>query len=340
MNGIVPASVWARMETIASPMLWTIFSVFVLGMLALDLGVFNRKAHEVRFKEALIWSFVWVALSMVFNWWIYHEFGSQKALEFLTGYVIEKALSVDNIFVFVVLFASFAVPKMYQHRVLFWGVIGAIVMRAIFIGLGAALVARFHWVMYIFGAILIFTGIKLMKEGDAEPHPEKNPLYKLARRMMPATPEYHGKQFTVIKDGRRYATPLLLVLIAIEATDVVFAVDSIPAIFAISTDPFIVYTSNIFAILGLRAMYFLLAGVIDKFHFLKYGLAIVLLFVGVKMIVAEWYKIPIVTSLAVIALVLTASVIASMIWPRHVELEVESDALEDIRNDPTGRDDH
>ncbi|HEX8410313.1 MAG TPA: TerC family protein [Thermoanaerobaculia bacterium] len=325
------------MDTIASPMLWTIFSVFVLGMLALDLGVFNRKAHEVRFKEALTWSIVWVALSMVFNWWIYHEFGSQKALEFLTGYVIEKALSVDNIFVFVVLFASFAVPKMYQHRVLFWGVIGAIVMRAIFIGLGAALVARFHWVMYIFGAILIITGIKLMKEGDAEPHPEKNPLYKLARRLMPATPEYHGKQFTVVKDGRRYATPLLLVLVAIEATDVVFAVDSIPAIFAISTDPFIVYTSNIFAILGLRAMYFLLAGVIDKFHFLKYGLAIVLLFVGVKMIVAEWYKIPILVSLGVIGLVLLASVIASMIWPRHVELEVSSDALEDIRHDPTGR---
>ena len=337
MNGIESATVCARMETIASPMLWTIFSVFVLGMLALDLGVFNRKAHEVRFKEALIWSCVWVALSMVFNWWIYHEFGSQKALEFLTGYVIEKALSVDNIFVFVVLFASFAVPKMYQHRVLFWGVIGAIVMRAIFIGLGAALVARFHWVMYIFGAILIVTGIKLMKEGDAEPHPEKNPLYKLARRLMPATPEYHGKQFTVVKDGRRYATPLLLVLVAIEATDVVFAVDSIPAIFAISTDPFIVYTSNIFAILGLRAMYFLLAGVIDKFHFLKYGLAIVLLFVGVKMIVAEWYKIPILVSLGVIGLVLLASVVASMIWPRHVELEVESDALEDIRHDPTGR---
>jgi tellurite resistance protein TerC len=309
------------METIASPHLWVIFSVFVLGMLALDLGVFNRKAHEVHFKEALTWSFVWVALSMVFNWWIYHEFGKQKALEFLTGYVIEKALSVDNIFVFVVLFASFAVPKIYQHRVLFWGVIGAIVMRAIFIGLGAALVARFHWIMYVFGAILIFTGFKLMSEGDAEPHPEKNPIYKFARRLMPATPEYHGKNFTIVKDGRRYATPLLLVLIAIEATDVVFAVDSIPAIFAITTDPFIVYTSNIFAILGLRAMYFLLAGVIDKFHFLKYGLATVLLFVGVKMVIVDWYKVSIGASLAVIALTLTLSVIASVIWPKAPEIE-------------------
>jgi tellurite resistance protein TerC len=313
------------MESIASPQLWVIFSIFVLGMLALDLGVFNRKAHEVRFKEALTWSVVWVALSLVFNAWIYYKFGSQKALEFLTGYVIEKALSVDNIFVFVVLFASFAVPKIYQHRVLFWGVLGAIAMRAIFIGLGAALVARFHWIMYVFGAILIFTGIKLMKEGDAEPHPEKNPLYKFARRLMPATPEYHGSHFFVMKEGRRYATPLFLVLVAIEATDVVFAVDSIPAIFAISTDPFIVYTSNIFAILGLRAMYFLLAGVIDKFHFLKYGLAIVLLFVGVKMIVAEWYKVPIGASLGVIAGVLTLSVIASVIWPKAPEIPEKPD---------------
>jgi tellurite resistance protein TerC len=315
------------METIASPHLWIIFSVFVLGMLSLDLGVFNRKAHEVRFKEALTWSCVWVALSLVFNWWIYHEFGKQKALEFLTGYVIEKALSVDNIFVFIILFASFAVPKIYQHRVLFWGVIGAIVMRAIFIGLGAALVARFHWVMYIFGAILIFTGIKLMKEGDAEPHPEKNPIYKFARRLMPAVPEYHGKAFTILKDGRRHATPLLLVLIAIEATDVVFAVDSIPAIFAISTDPFIVYTSNIFAILGLRAMYFLLAGVIDKFHFLKYGLALVLLFVGVKMVIVEWYKVPIGVSLGVIAGILTIAVLASVIWPKAPVIEPPEDEV-------------
>jgi tellurite resistance protein TerC len=321
--------------SIASPLLWTIFSVFVLGMLALDLGVFNRKAHEVRFKEALIWSIVWITLSLVFNAWIYHEFGSQKALEFLTGYLIEKALSVDNIFVFVVLFASFAVPKIYQHRVLFWGVLGALAMRAIFIGVGAALISRFHWIMYIFGAILIYTGIKLMRQGDDhDPHPERNPIYKLGRRLMPAVPEYHGKAFTILKDGRRYATPLLMVLIAIEATDVVFAVDSIPAIFAITTDPFIVYTSNIFAILGLRAMYFLLAGVIDKFHFLNFGLAFVLIFVGIKMVIADWYKVPISVSLIVIAGLLTASILASIIWPKHVELEVEAEALDDIKKDP------
>jgi tellurite resistance protein TerC len=320
------------METIASPLLWTIFSVFVLGMLALDLGVFNRKAHEVHFREALTWSFVWVALSMLFNGWIYVQFGRQKALEFLTGYVIEKALSVDNIFVFVILFASFAVPKIYQHRVLFWGVIGAIVMRAVFIGLGAALVARFHWIMYVFGAILIFTGIRLMVAGDAEPHPERNPIYRFARRFIPAVPEYHGKRFLTRIDGRWFATPLLLVLIAIEATDVVFAVDSIPAIFAITGDPFIVYTSNIFAILGLRAMYFLLAGVIDRFHLLKIGLAVVLLFVGVKMVVAEWLEIPIGVSLGVIGGVLAVSVIASLIWPKPVE----SAAIERTGDEPSG----
>jgi tellurite resistance protein TerC len=307
------------MDSIASPHLWIIFSVFVLGMLALDLGVFSRKPHEVRFKEALAWSVVWVTLSLIFNAWIYFEFGRQKALEFLTGYVIEKALSVDNIFVFVVLFASFAVPKIFQHRVLFWGVIGALLMRAIFIGLGAALISRFHWIMYVFGAILLYTGFKLMRQGDDhDPHPERNPIYKLGSRMMPAVPEYHGKAFTIVKDGRRYATPLLLVLIAIEATDVVFAVDSIPAIFAITTDPFIVYTSNIFAILGLRAMYFLLAGVIDKFHYLNVGLALVLMFVGVKMVIAEWYKVPIGISLGVIAGLLTLSVIASVMWPKRV----------------------
>jgi tellurite resistance protein TerC len=315
------------MESIGSPLLWSVFSVFVVGMLVLDLGVFSRKPHEVHFREALSWSVVWIALSMVFNGWIYYQFGTQKAMEFLTGYVIEKALSVDNIFVFVILFASFAVPKIYQHRVLFWGVIGAIVMRAVFIGLGAALIARFHWIMYVFGAILIITGIKLMKDSDSEPHPERNPIYKLARKIIPAVPEYHGKSFLILQNGKRFATPLLLVLIAIEATDVVFAVDSIPAIFAITTDPFIVYTSNIFAILGLRAMYFLLAGVIDKFHYLKIGLALVLLFVGTKMVVIDWYKVPIGLSLGVIAGVLALSVVASIVWPKRVE--VESPPFED-----------
>jgi tellurite resistance protein TerC len=326
------------MHTSVPPYLWIAFGVFVLGMLALDLGVFNRKAHEIRFREAVIWSIVWISLAMVFNGWIYFEYGHQKALEFLTGYLLEEALSVDNIFVFVVLLGSFAVPKIYQHRVLFWGVLGAIIMRAIFIGLGAALVARFQWIMYVFGAILIYTGIKLMAEGESDPHPEKNPIYKFARRFMPATPEYHGKAFTIMQNGKRHATPLLLVLIAIEATDVVFAVDSIPAIFAITTDPFIVYTSNIFAILGLRSMYFLLAGVIDKFHFLKYGLALVLLFVGTKMLITEWFEVPIVASLVVVATLLAGAVIASVIWPKKVEIDLTPNALEDIRRDPDGTD--
>ena len=307
------------METIASPLLWTVFSVFVLGMLALDLGVFSRKPHEVGFREALTWSVVWVTLAMLFNGWIYLRFGSEKGLEFLTGYVIEKALSVDNIFVFVILFASFAVPKIYQHRVLFWGVIGALLMRAVFIALGAALITRFHWVMYLFGAILIVTGVRLlMQRGDHDAHPENNPLYRAARKIIPAVPDYHGKKFTIVERGKRYATPLLLVLIAIEATDVVFAVDSIPAIFAITKDPFIVYTSNIFAILGLRAMYFLLAGVLDKFHFLKIGLALVLLFVGAKMVIVDFYKVPIGLSLGAIAVLLGGSIAASLIWPKRV----------------------
>jgi tellurite resistance protein TerC len=320
------------METIGSPLLWSIFSIFVLGMLALDLGVFSRKPHEVRFKEAMSWSIVWVVLSLLFNAWIYFRFGSDKALEFLTGYVIEKALSVDNIFVFVVLFAAFAVPKMYEHRVLFWGVIGAIVLRAIFIALGAALISRFHWVMYVFGAILIFTGIRLLIQSEHEPHPERNPMFRFARKFIPAVPEYHGKSFFVKLNGKWFATPLFLVLIAIEATDVVFAVDSIPAIFAITDDPFLVYTSNIFAILGLRAMYFLLAGVIEKFHLLKVGLALVLLFVGTKMVIVGWYKVPIGVSLGVIALVLTGSVVASILWPKRVS----SAPVEGTRDESSG----
>jgi tellurite resistance protein TerC len=305
------------MESIGSPLLWTVFSAFVLAMLALDLGVFSRRPHEVHFREALTWSAVWIALAFLFNGWIYYRFGSQKGLEFLTGYLIEKALSVDNIFIFVVLFGAFAVPKMYQHRVLFWGVLGALVMRAIFIALGAALLARFHWVMYLFGAVLIVTGVRLLVQHDAEPHPERNPLFRFLRRLIPAVPEYHGKSFTVVQNGRRYATPLLIVLLAIEVTDLVFAIDSIPAIFAITADPFIVYTSNIFAILGLRSLYFLLAGVIDRFHLLKIGLAGVLIFVGAKMALADVMKVPIGISLAVIVTLLGASVVASLVVPRR-----------------------
>jgi tellurite resistance protein TerC len=307
------------MDSIASPTLWTIFSLFVAGMLALDLGVFSRRPHEVHFREALGWSVAWVVLSLLFNGWIYLEFGSQRALEFATGYVIEKALSVDNIFVFVVLFAAFAVPKIYEHRVLFWGVIGAIVMRAIFIAVGATLIERFAWIMYVFGAILILTGIRLLMQRESEPHPERNPLFRAAQKLIPAVPEYHGKSFFVRLNGRWFATPLLLVLVAIEATDVVFAVDSIPAIFAVTKDPFIVYTSNIFAILGLRAMYFLLAGVIAKFHLLKVGLAVVLMFVGTKMVIVDFFHVPIAWSLGIIATILTGSIVASLLSSAPLE---------------------
>ena len=314
------------MDSIGSPLLWAGFSAFVLGMLALDLGVFSRKPHEVSFREALIWSGIWVALALAFNAWIYSRFGTEKALEFTTGYLIEKALSVDNIFIFVVLFSAFAVPKIYQHRVLFWGVLGALVLRAIFIALGAALLAHFHWVIYLFGAILIITGIRLLLIGEAEPHPERNPIFRGIRRLIRAVPEYHGKAFTVRRDGKLFATPLLVVLLAVETTDLVFAIDSIPAIFAITQDPFIVYTSNIFAILGLRSLYFLLARVIDRFHLLKYGLALVLVFVGAKMALADFVKVPIVVSLLVIAGLLGGSAVASLIWTQPQE---EEDAEEE-----------
>jgi tellurite resistance protein TerC len=305
------------METIGTPALWAGFTAFVLALLALDLGVFHRQAHVVRFKEALAWSVVWVALALAFNGWVLHAFGEQRALEFLTGYLIEKALAVDNIFVFVVIFGAFAVPPAFQHRVLFWGILGALVMRAVFIVLGAALIARFHWVLYVFGAVLLATGVKLLFAGGAAVEPEKNPLFRLFRRLVPSVPDYHGQRFTVVKDGRRHATPLLLVLAAIEATDLVFAVDSIPAIFAITRDPFIVYTSNIFAILGLRAMYFLLADVITRFHHLKYGLALVLVFVGAKMLLADVYKVPIGVSLGVVAALLAGALIVSLFLTRQ-----------------------
>jgi len=303
-------------ESIGTPWLWFGFIAFVLAMLALDLGVFHKKDHEVSVKEALIWTGVWISLAMVFNAGIYFWFGSERALEFLSGYVIEKALSVDNIFVFIVVFSVFAVPAKLQHRVLLWGILSALVLRAIFVVLGAALLSRFHWLGYVFGAFLVFTGIKLLvqKEGDVDPR--KNPLFKLFRRVMPSVEEFHDGHFTIVKAGKRYATPLLLVLIAIETTDIVFAMDSIPAIFAVTRDPFIVFTSNIFAILGLRALYFALSGMMDKFHYLKFGLALVLMFVGAKMLLAGVYKIPIWLSLLVIAVLLVGSVVASLLRPR------------------------
>jgi len=304
------------MESIGSPMLWVGFTTFVVAMLALDLGVFHRKAHEVEFKEALTWSVVWIGLALIFNVAVWHWFGPTKGLEFTTGYLIEKALSVDNIFVFLVIFSYFAVPKEHQHRVLFWGILGALVMRAVFIFAGAALLEAFHWVIYIFGGILILTGVKMLVQRNAEIKPQNNPVFRLFQRFVPSVPEYHGAKFWVKKGTTWFATPLLAVLVAVEATDLVFAVDSIPAVFAVTKDPFIVYTSNIFAILGLRAMYFLLAGVMDRFRYLKVGLASVLVFVGFKMCIVEAYKIPVGVSLGVVAGILALSIAASLIGSR------------------------
>lgn len=301
------------LETIGSPTLWIGFILFVVAMLAIDLGVFHKKAHEVSLKEAATWSTVWVVLAIIFNVGVFYWFGAERALEFTTGYLIEKALAVDNIFVFVVIFSTFAVPAAYQHRVLFWGVFGALVMRAIFIFAGSAFLQRFHWAIYVFGGILAITGIKLLFQRNSEIHPERNPLVRLFRNIFPITSDFSDDKFIVFREGRRFGTPLLLALVAVEVTDVIFAIDSIPAIFAVTTDPFIVFTSNIFAILGLRSLYFLLAGVITKFSFLKVGLSIVLIFVGVKMLIMDVYKIPIVASLLIIASILALSIAISLI---------------------------
>lgn len=302
-------------ETIGSPVLWVAFIVFVLAMLAIDLGVFHKKAHEVSLKEAGIWSAVWVALAVAFNVAVYFWFGRERALEFTTGYLIEKALAVDNIFVFVIIFSTFAIPAIYQHRVLFWGVLGALVMRAVFIVLGGAFLQRFHWAIYVFGAILAITGIKLLLQRNQVARPEQNLLVRAFQRLVPVSHQLEGDRFTVVRHGKRFATPLLLALVAVEVTDLIFAVDSIPAIFAITNDPFIVFTSNIFAILGLRSLYFLLAGIITKFAHLKVGLSVVLIFVGAKMLLMDVYKLPIAASLGVIAGILGSSIVASLLWP-------------------------
>jgi TerC family integral membrane protein len=315
---------------IESIWLWVGFNLFVLAMLALDLGVFHRKSHAVSTREAIIWSIVWISLALLFNGAIYLFWqqlrpdspasNSEAALQFLTGYLIEKALSVDNIFVFVLIFSYFRVPAAYQHRVLFWGILGALVMRGTMILAGAALIKQFHWIIYVFGAFLIFTGIRMAFHKNEELHPEDNPLVKLVKRLVPVTKDYQGDRFFVREAGRLLATPLLIVLVVVESTDLIFAVDSIPAIFAVTEDPFIVYTSNVFAILGLRSLYFLLAGVIDKFHYLKLGLSVVLVFVGVKMLLTDTaFKIPIGASLGIIALILTAAIGASLVRMRRLE---------------------
>jgi len=305
--------------------LWIGFNVFVLGMLALDLGVFHRHAHVVSFKEAAAWSLVWVALACVFGAGVawFHPGGRQASLEFFTGYLIEKSLSIDNIFVFVLVFTAFAVPAISQHRVLFWGILGALLMRGAFIAIGSWMLEQFHWVVYVFGAFLIVTGIKMGFERERTMEIEGNIMVRLARRFLPVTSGYRGERFIVREAGRLMATPLLLVLIVVEATDLIFAVDSIPAIFAVTRDPFLVYSSNVFAILGLRSLYFLLAGVVDRFHLLKLGLALVLCFVGTKMLLVETaWKVPTTWSLVIIGVLIGGSILLSLVFPKAAREDV------------------
>lgn len=312
--------------TIGTPALWAGFIVFVLAMVALDLFALGGKtAHQVSLKEAATWSLVWITLALIFDgllWWyldgtLGREVANAKALAFLTGYLIEKSLSVDNIFVFLMIFGFFAVPPAYQRRVLVYGVLGAIAMRAVMILAGAWLVAQFHWVLYVFGAFLVVTGIKMLIFAEKEPSLEQNPMLKWMRKHLRLTQEYHGEKFSVMKNGVRWFTPMFLVLILIEASDLIFAVDSIPAIFAITTDPFIVFTSNIFAIMGLRALYFLLADMASRFHLLKYGLAMVLVFVGIKMLIVDFYKIPIGLALGIVAVIISSAIFASLVATRR-----------------------
>jgi len=311
--------------SIGEPWMWVAFIAFVLVMLVLDLFVFGgSKAHKVSVKEAAAWSLVWFSLALLFNaglWWylggtVGQEIADRKALEFFTGYLIEKSLSVDNVFIFLLIFSSFHIAAEYQRRVLIFGVLGAIVLRAVMILAGAWVVREFSWVLYFFGAFLVVTGMRMLVMAEKEPDLEKNPVLKFARRHLRISDGHHGEKFSVMKDGVRYFTPLFLVLILIEVSDLVFAVDSIPAIFAITTDPFIVFTSNIFAIMGLRALYFLMADVADRFHLLKYGLAMVLTFIGAKMLIAPWYHVPVAASLAIVAVLIGTSVIASLIATR------------------------
>jgi len=300
------------LESIGSPMLWAGFIAFVLAMLAVDLGVFHRKAHVVGAREALAWSGVWVGLALLFNLGVWHWFGAERGLEFLTGYLIEKSLSIDNVFVFVIIFGALGIPALYQHRVLFWGIVSALVMRAAMIFAGSALLSRFHWLIYLFGGFLVLTGVKLYLQRGKEQHPEDGLFLRLARRVIPSSSRLDGERFFSRENGRRVATPLFLALLLVEVTDVIFAVDSIPAIFAITLDPFIVFTSNIFAILGLRSLFFLLAGMVDRFRYLKVGLSGVLVFVGAKMTLVDLYKVPPAVSLLVVLAILGAAVGASL----------------------------
>lgn len=327
-----------------TPLHWGVFFLLLLGMLALDLGVFNRREHRIGLREASFWSVVWTAVGLAFNLWIALRFGHQPGVEFLTAYVIERALSFDNIFVFVILFNYFAVPPEQQHRVLFWGILGALLSRGLFIGVGTALISRFDWLIFVFGAFLVYTGFKMFRGEEPEVHPEKNPVVRLFQRFVPLTGAYHGKRFLLRDDGRIKATPLLLVLVVIEATDVLFAVDSIPAVFGVTRNTFIIFTSNIFAILGLRALYFLLAGLMVKFRFLGYGVGLVLVFVGCKMLGHEVVDIPPEISLGVVLGILAVSILASLLLPARpdpIEEVILRDPAENVEEDfqssPAGR---
>ena len=294
---------------------WIIFGVFIFAMLALDLGVFNRKVHVIKMKEAMLWTSFWITLACLFGAGVYYFYGHSKALEFFTAYIIEYSLSIDNLFVFLLIFRFFNVPSAYEHKALFWGILLALITRGVFIFAGVALINKFHWIMYLFGAFLIYTGIKLALNKETEVHPEKNIAIKMLRYVIPVTKEFQEAKFFIIKNGKRFATPMLAVLLALETTDILFAVDSIPAVLAISTDPFIVYTSNVFAILGLRSLFFAISGLMKLFHLLHYGLAAILSFVGVKMLIVDFFHVPIAISLIVISSILVLSIVASIIWP-------------------------
>ncbi|MBL7997669.1 MAG: TerC family protein [Candidatus Kapabacteria bacterium] len=308
--------------------MWIAFCAFIVLMLWLDLTVFNKKQHTVSIRESLGWTAFWISLAAAFNVGVYYYLGSEKALEFMTGYLIEESLSIDNLFVILLIFGYFKVKPEYQHKVLFWGIFGALVMRMSLIIVGVSLLDKFHWLIYIFGGFLIFTGLKMAIGEEKELHPEQNPVVRLFKLMMPVTSDYRENKFFVMENGRRFATPLFIVVLIVEATDLVFAVDSIPAILAVSRDPFIVYTSNAFAILGLRSLFFALAGIMNIFHYIKYGLAVVLTFIGVKMVIMDWYKIPIQLSLLVVAGVLAASVVLSLLYPKSEQLAEDAHALE------------
>jgi tellurite resistance protein TerC len=303
-------------------LLWVGFNILVLILLAVDLGVFHRGTRAISIKEALWWSVIWIVVALLFNAVVYFWRGSETALQFLTGYLIERSLSVDNLFVFLMVFSYFRVAPRYQYKVLFWGILGALIMRAFFIATGVALINMFHWVIYVFGAFLIIIAVKMAFEKEKEIHPEKNPVLLLFRKLMPVTENYEGGSFFIRRGRKTLATPLFVVLLVIETTDVVFALDSIPAILAITTDPFIVYTSNVFAILGLRALYFALAGVMELFHYLNIGLSVILGFVGVKMLLSKVYEIPVSVALAIVAATLVISIIASLMFPQKKQKQL------------------